>query len=80
MEIQLKRFDIKEIKDDKVVVLIGKRDTENLSYVKIFYHIIRVSQLDKLFLELKQQIVFMGVWFLNYLFMMNMSQVLLKDY
>ena len=27
MEVQLKRFDIKEIKDDKVVVLIGKRDT-----------------------------------------------------
>ena len=27
MEIQLKRFDIKEIKDDKVIVLIGKRDT-----------------------------------------------------
>ena len=27
MEIQLKRFDIGEIKDDKVVVLIGKRDT-----------------------------------------------------
>ena len=27
MEIQLKRFDIREIKDDKVVVLIGKRDT-----------------------------------------------------
>ena len=27
MEIQLKRFDIREIKDDKVIVLIGKRDT-----------------------------------------------------
>ena len=27
MEIQLRRFDISEIKDDKVVVLIGKRDT-----------------------------------------------------
>tara|TARA_A100001037_G_scaffold286974_1_gene295932 strand:- start:3129 stop:3917 length:789 start_codon:yes stop_codon:yes gene_type:complete len=27
MEIQLKRFDIRDIKDDKVVVLIGKRDT-----------------------------------------------------
>ena len=27
MEIQLKRFDISDIKDDKVVVLIGKRDT-----------------------------------------------------
>ena len=27
MEIQLKKFDISEIKDDKVIVLIGKRDT-----------------------------------------------------
>ena len=27
MEIQLKKFDIKEITHDKVVVLIGKRDT-----------------------------------------------------
>ena len=27
MEVQLKRFDIREIKDDKVIVLIGKRDT-----------------------------------------------------
>ena len=34
MEIQLKRFDIREIKDDKVVVLIGKRDT-GLSLIHI---------------------------------------------
>ena len=27
MEIQLRKFDISQIKDDKVVVLIGKRDT-----------------------------------------------------
>ena len=27
MEIQLKRFDINDIKDDKVIILIGKRDT-----------------------------------------------------
>ena len=27
MEIQLRKFDMNEIKDDKVVVLIGKRDT-----------------------------------------------------
>ena len=27
MEIQLRKFDMSEIKDDKVVVLIGKRDT-----------------------------------------------------
>ena len=39
MEIQLKRFDIKEIKDDKVIVLIGKRDTGKSFLCKdILYH------------------------------------------
>ena len=37
MEIQLRKFDMSEIKDDKVVVLIGKRDTVNHFYVKIYY-------------------------------------------
>ncbi len=27
MEIQLKKFDLKQISDDKVVVLVGKRET-----------------------------------------------------
>ena len=27
MELQLRKFDINEVKDNKVVVLIGKRDT-----------------------------------------------------
>ena len=39
MEIQLSRFNMDDIKDDKVVVLIGKRET-NLFYVKIYYIII----------------------------------------
>ena len=34
MEIQLKKFDLKQISDDKVVVLVGKRETGNRSYVK----------------------------------------------
>ena len=39
MEIQLKKFDIREIKDDKVVVLIGKRDTGKSFLCKdILYH------------------------------------------
>ena len=39
MEIQLKRFDIREIKDDKVVVLIGKRETGKSFLCKdILYH------------------------------------------
>ena len=37
MEIQLKRFDIKEIKDDKVIVLIGKRDTGKSFLCKDFF-------------------------------------------
>ena len=28
MDVQLRKFDINDIKDDKVVVLIGKRETE----------------------------------------------------
>ena len=39
MEIQLKKFDISQIKDDKVVVLIGKRDTGKSFLCKdILYH------------------------------------------
>ena len=39
MEIELSRFDINDIKDDKVVVLIGKRDTGKSFLCKdILYH------------------------------------------
>jgi len=40
MELQLKKFDITQIKDDKVVVLIGKRDTGKSYLCKdiLFYH------------------------------------------
>tara|TARA_B100000900_G_scaffold131056_1_gene110862 strand:- start:2588 stop:3382 length:795 start_codon:yes stop_codon:yes gene_type:complete len=39
MEIQLRKFDMTEIKDDKVVVLIGKRDTGKSFLCKdILYH------------------------------------------
>ena len=39
MEIQLRKFDMNEIKDDKVVVLIGKRDTGKSFLCKdILYH------------------------------------------
>ena len=47
MELQLKKFDIREIKDDKVVVLIGKRDTGK-SYlcrdILYYHHDIPVGQ------------------------------------
>ena len=40
MELQLKKFDITKIKDDKVVVLIGKRDTGKSFLCKdiLYYH------------------------------------------
>ena len=40
MEIELSRFDINEIKDDKVVVLIGKRETGKSFLCKdiLFHH------------------------------------------
>ena len=40
MEIQLRKFDISQIKDDKVVVLIGKRDTGKSYLCKdiLYYH------------------------------------------
>ena len=39
MNLELKKFDITEIKDDKVVVLIGKRDTGKSFLCKdILYH------------------------------------------
>ena len=40
MEIQLKKFDISQIKDDKVVVLIGKRDTGKSFLCRdiLYYH------------------------------------------
>ena len=47
MEVQLRKFDINDIKDDKVVVLIGKRETGKSFYVKIYYFIIVIYQLVK---------------------------------
>ena len=40
MEVQLRKFDINEIKDDKVVVLIGKRDTGKSFLCRdiLYYH------------------------------------------
>ena len=40
MNLELKKFDMSSIKDDRVVVLIGKRDTGKSFLVKdlLFYH------------------------------------------
>ena len=40
MNIQLQKFDMRQIKDDKVVVLIGKRDTGKSFLVRdlLYYH------------------------------------------
>ena len=48
MEIQLKRFDIREIKDDKVVVLIGKRDTGKSFLCKDILSSVGCYQVEKL--------------------------------
>ena len=50
MELQLRKFDIREIKDDKVVVLIGKRDTGKSYFAIVIYYIaIKIFQLVKLY-------------------------------
>ena len=80
MEIQLKRFDIREIKDDKVVVLIGKRDTGKSFLCKDILAPIRVFQQVRLFPELRRRIVFMVKLSPSYLFTMNLNRVSLIDY
>ena len=75
MEIQLKRFDIREIKDDKVVVLIGKRDTGKSYLCKdILSHHTGIPA-GQVFITTMNAIVFMVKWFQNYLSMMNMNRV-----
>ena len=82
MEIQLK-FDMRDIKDDKVVVLIGKRDTGKSFLCKdILYHHrnIPVGQVISAQRVLINSIV---KWFQNYLFTVNLIhrlfKILLKD-
>mgnify|MGYP001456480434 CR=1 FL=1 len=43
---------------------------------KIYYIINNIYQLDKLFLELKQQMNFIVIWFHLFLFMKNINQLL----
>ena len=47
MNLELKKFNINDITDDKVVVLIGKRDTGKSFYVRIYYIIIWKYLLDR---------------------------------
>ena len=53
--LELRKSDITEIKDDKVVVLIGKEILENHFYVEISFITTLVFQLDKLSLELRSK-------------------------
>ena len=72
VNLELRKFDITEIKDDKVVVLIGKKEIlENPFYVEISFITMRGFQLDRLSQELRVLINFTVRLSLNYLFMMN---------
>ena len=76
VNLELRKFDITEIKDDKVVVLIGKRNTgKSPFYVKIYYFIIKIFQLDRLSRVQKVLINFTVRLSPNYLFMMNKSEI-----
>ena len=61
MEIQLTKFDMNKIKDDKVVVLIGKRNTGKSFLCKdiLFHH--RYTFVDKSFREQKLRMSFIQV-------------------
>ena len=77
MEIQLSRFNMDDIKDDKVVVLIGKRETGKSFLCKdILYH--HSSIPVKSYQGQKQQMNFIVKWYQNYLFMKNINLRLLQ--
>ena len=42
MKLQLRKFDMASISDDKVVVMIGKRDTGKSFYAEIYCIIIKI--------------------------------------
>ena len=78
MNLELKKFDMTQIKDDKVVVLIGKRDTGKSFLCRdILYHH-RDIQVGQVILEQKVRINFIKKLFQNYLFMVNLHQKLFK--
>ena len=77
-EIQLRKFNMNEITHDKVVVLIGKRDTGKSFLCKDLYFIIKIYLSGKLYLELRRQTVFIVQLFLNYLYMENLKKKLLQ--
>ena len=56
-----------------------KEIQENHFYVKTFYGITKKFLLVQLYLRLKQQIVFMEIWFHQYLFITNIVKILYKE-
>ena len=61
MNIQFKKFNMTDIKDDKVIVLIGKRDTGKSFLVKdlLYYH--QSIPIGTVILELKVLIHFIVI-------------------
>ena len=86
MTLELKKFDMKTISfkpnENKgpVIVLIGKRDTGKSFLVRDLLYYQQEIPIGTVFLELKKEKGFMVKWFQNYLFIMNIIQLLLRTF
>ena len=62
MKLELKKFDISQITDDKVVVMIGKRNTGKSFLIRdLLYHHTNLPIGTVISLELNLQIIFMKI-------------------
>ena len=76
MNLELKKFDMTQIKDDKVVVLIGKRDTGKSFLCRdILYHTEIYQWVSYIWNRRCESIIKL---FQNYLSMVNLHQKLFK--
>ena len=84
MNLELKKFDMKKItfkpneNQGPVIVLIGRRDTGKSFLVRdlLYYH--QDIPIGTVISGQKLEMDFMVKWFLNFLYMMNIIQLLLK--
>ena len=80
MRLQLRKFDMSSIAADKVVVMIGKRDTGKSFLCKdLLWHHQKIPVEIQLYLHCKLIIVFMEIWFHQYLFITNIVKILYKE-
>ena len=79
MRLQLKKFDMSSIAADKVVVMIGKRDTGKSFLCKdLLWHHQKIP-VNAVISATEAQIVFMEIWFHQYLFITNIVKILYKE-